>query len=202
MSSTPFERLHLSLLAFFVKVSFFVFGYPKEIRSVQAAWSFGSRARDWDLNLIEKGIQKRLGTSQEPYCRLMAYYHHHDSGDNEQAYAQVKRACEFYQEKGQTTPLSKLVNLELAYIMGILYVDLPFAKQITHVVYQGSKSSILYLRAKASVEIATGESDPIATLNFLEERLAAQPSRNQDNMQAERDWLQALRHKANRPLDA
>jgi len=202
MPMNVLTKLRSSLWRALLDFNLLIAGYPAGIRSVQRLWNAGTRARDWDIDSIQAGIAKCKGTPREPYCRLMAYYHAHDCGDNEEAYSQIKTATSILKPAALETNFGQNLNLELAYIRGILYIDLPEAKATVENAIPSLSHRLLLLRASASVQIALNEGDPLDTLRQATLEIEATPGRMLDNMQAERDWQEALRQRANRTVDA
>lgn len=127
----------------------------------------------------------------------MAFYHAFDSGGYPVAMRHIARA--YYWTSGYKDPIpefAKRVAFEYVYLCGLMNQQLEFAWGLFESTpLPDEEARLTYLRAKAAMFIAWSEPGAEEALDEADEIVRTLPSRDQDNIQAEADWLSDLRRR-------
>lgn len=158
----------------------------------------GDRARDWSKPDLDEALKVHRGRWQEVQVREMLAYHAFDTGELEIARAHLGYACHIGKNLCVTDdPFYLMLQLEWAFVSarsGKLHPQTDALLEYARSRAGGDEYiPLLMTRVKAAQMLFEGDPKALDHIEAAERWLRSQPDAEKDCMQAELDWLQAMR---------
>ncbi|MGV3614264.1 MAG: hypothetical protein ACO1SV_02910 [Fimbriimonas sp.] len=163
------------------------------------AWESGQRARNWSIDDIEEALRFHRHRWQEAHVRVFLAYHHFDSDRKSQALGQWAFAYRMVEATWSEDEIFRwTVMLEYAFVAARCGRPLDATDDMLVQAHRASGLDpyipILMTRAKAAQLVARKDRRAFEHIEIVDRYLRSQSDAEQDNIQAELDWLQDMRN--------
>jgi hypothetical protein len=165
---------------------------------VERRWEEGRRARDWPAEDLREALRIHRHQWQETYVRLLLGYHCFDRGEREAALGHLIHGRQIATNYWKETESPRLLlSLEHAFVAARCGRPLDETEALLELAPQAkdAREDMVWIadRARAAVMIVRGDPSALALIDRLDAELRTRPNAEMDNIQAEIDWVQAMR---------